>query len=74
MIWVKAGLALIGLLDWLSGQIERWQIRQGAKAEAERDELKALADALRKDGRLEARIRRDPNFRDELRKHYGGGE
>ena len=34
--------------------------------------LKALADALRKDGRLETRIRRDPNFRDELRRHYGG--
>ena len=71
-MWVKAGLALIGLLDWLSGQIERWQIRQGARTEVERDELKALADALRKDGRLETRIRRDPNFRDELRKHYGG--
>ena len=72
MIWVRAGLALIGLLDFLSGQIERWQIRQGAKAEVERDELKALAEALRKDGRLETRIRRDPNFRDELRRHYGG--
>ena len=71
-MWVRAGLALIGLLDFLSGQIERWQIRRGAKAEVERDELKALADALRKDGRLETRIRRDPNFRDELRRHYGG--
>ena len=70
MMWVKAGLALIGLLDWLSGQIERWQIRQGAKAEAERDELKALADAIRKDGRLAARIRSDPAFLGRVRRHY----
>ena len=72
MIWVKAGLALLNLLDFFSSQIERWQIRQSAKAEVERDELKVLADAIRKDGRLETRIRRDSNFRDELRKHYSG--
>ena len=72
MIWVKAGLALLNLLDFFSSQIERWQIRQSAKVEVERDELKALADAIRKDGRLETRIRHDSNFRDELRKHYSG--
>ncbi len=72
MMWVKAGLALLNLLDFFSSQIERLQIRQSAKAEVERDELKALADAIRKDGRLETRIRRDSNFRDELRKHYSG--
>ena len=72
MTWIRAGLALLNLLDFFSSQIERLQIRQSAKAEVERDELKALADAIRKDGRLETRIRRDSNFRDELRKHYSG--
>ena len=71
-MWVKAGLALINLLDFFSGQIQRMQIRQSAKAEVERDELKVLADAIRKDGGLETRIRRDSNFRDELRRHYSG--
>jgi hypothetical protein len=70
MIWVKAGLALIGLLDWLSGQVERWQIRQGAKAEVERDELKALADALRQDKELSGRLLRDPAFLGRVRRHY----
>ena len=72
MTWVRAGLALLNLLDFFSRQIERWQIRQSAKVEVERDELKVLADAIRKDGRLETRLRRDPNFRDELRRHYSG--
>ena len=72
MTWVRAGLALLNLLDFFSSQIERWQIRQSAKVEVERDELKVLADAIRKDGRLETRLRRDPNFRDELRRHYSG--
>ena len=38
-MWLKAGLAILSVLDFLSGQIELWQIRQGARAAAERDEL-----------------------------------
>ena len=72
MMWVKAGLALIGLLDFLSGQIERWQIRQGARTEVERDELKALADALRQDKELSGRLLRDPAFLGRVRRHYSG--
>jgi hypothetical protein len=69
-MWLKAGWAILSVLDFLSGQIERWQIRQGARTEVERDELKALADAIRKDGRLAARIRSDPAFLGRVRRHY----
>ena len=72
MMWVKAGLALIGLLDFLSGQIERWQIRQGARTEVERDELKALAAALRQDKELSGLLLRDPAFLGRVRRHYSG--
>ena len=71
-MWLKAGFALLNLLDFFAGQLELWQIRQGAKAEAERDELKALADALRQDKELSGRLLRDPAFLGRVRRHYSG--
>lgn len=70
MTWIKLGLALLNLLDFLAGQLERWQIRQSAKAEVERDTLKEIVNAVQTDNMLEDRVRSDPALYRLLRRRY----
>ena len=70
MIWFKALSALLGLIDFIAGQVERAQFRAAGKTEAERDALKETVDAMRNDKALEDRLRRDPALFSKLRRHY----
>ena len=67
---VKFLSALLGLLDFITGQIERAQIRSAAKAEVERDVLSEIVKASYRAKALESRLRSNTDLLDKLRNRY----
>ena len=70
MIWFKILSALLGLFDFITGQIERARIRSAAKAEVERDILSEIVKASYRAKALESRIRSNTDLLDKLRNRY----
>jgi len=70
VIWFKVLSVLLGLLDFISRQVERAQFKAAGKTEAERDTLKETVDAMRNDKALEDRLRRNPALFNRLRRRY----
>ena len=67
---LKAAFSFLGLLDTISGWVEKAQMKQALRAEIANDDFEVLAQKLKADKDLVFKIRSDPALRARLRRRY----